>query len=337
MLSVVVPVHNEAENIVELHRRVALALRDEGLGFELLFVDDGSNDATPALIEELAERDPRVRRVSLSRNFGHQAAVSAGLDFAEGDAVVVMDGDLQDPPELIPRLLAEWREGAEVVYAVRASRDEPRLKRLAYSVFYRLLRVVSDLEMPLDSGDFSLMDRKVVDVLTHLPERLRFIRGLRTFVGFRQVGVSYDRPSRHAGRSKYGLRALFRLAVDGLVGFSGYPLRVVAYAGLLVAFAALGLMGWALWDAIGPRTAPRGWASTLVVVLVLGAFQMLSLGIMGEYVRQIFLEVKQRPTYIVSQATFGTGRAGRRLSHLPARRRIRPLDVRRASERRRTA
>ena len=336
MLSVVVPVRNEAENIVELHRRVVLALEDQAHAFELLFVDDGSNDATPALIERLSEQDPRVRRVTLSRNFGHQAAVSAGLDFAEGAAVVVMDGDLQDPPELIPRLVAEWRGGADVVYAVRASRDEPRLKRLAYSAFYRLLRLVSDFEMPLDSGDFSLMDRKVVAVLTHLPERLRFIRGLRTFVGFRQVGVAYDRPARHAGRSKYGLKALVRLAVDGLVGFSGYPLRMVAYAGLFVALAALGLMGWTLWDALGPQTAPRGWASTLVVVLVLGAFQMLSLGIMGEYVRQIFLEVKQRPTYIVSQAPVETGRPRRVLSH-PAHGRVRSGGDRHVPDRRWTA
>jgi dolichol-phosphate mannosyltransferase len=312
-ISLVVPVHNEQENLVELHRRVRAVFEGAGLDFELWFVDDGSTDATPAILEELSADDDRVRVLTLSRNFGHQAAVSAGLDHADGAAVVVLDGDLQDPPEVIPELVAAWRAGYDVVYAVRRRRAEPLPKRLAYALFYRLLRAVSELEIPLDSGDFSLLDRRVVAVLRHLPERLRFVRGLRSFVGFRQMGVPYDRPARSGGSSKYGFRALCRLAVDGLVSFSGAPLRLVAYAGLAVAVLAVGLSGWVLSDALWHQSAPRGWASTVIVVLFLGAAQMLSLGIVGAYVQRIFLEVKGRPTYIVQKR-----RGGRRLGVVAA-------------------
>jgi dolichol-phosphate mannosyltransferase len=269
-------------------------------------VNDGSRDATALLLGRLAATDPRVSAVHLSRNFGHQPAVSAGLDAARGRAVVVMDGDLQDPPEVLPAFVAAWRAGAEVVYAVRTKRKEGPVKRLGYFIFYRLLRAVSDLDIPLDAGDFCLMDRTVVDVLRHLPERARFVRGLRTFVGFRQVGLAYERDARAAGAPKYTFRKLVGLALDGLVDFSSYPLRVVTYLGLAAVVLAVALGGWAVTDAITNQSTPRGWASLLVVVLFLGAIQLVSLGLVGEYVRRIFLEVKGRPTYIVREVVRAT-------------------------------
>lgn len=212
-----------------------------------------------------------------------------------------MDGDLQDPPEVIPDFLAMWRQGHDVVYAVRQARKEGLLKRLGYSVFYRLLSAISDLEIPLDSGDFGLMDRRVVEAMKTLPEHKRFVRGLRTFVGFQQVGLTYERSAREAGKPKYTLRGLINLAVDGLVSFSSYPLRLVTYLGLGTIAVALLLALWVLTDALINHTAPQGWASTVIIVLFMGAVQLISLGIVGEYVRLIFLETKGRPTYIVAE------------------------------------
>ena len=302
-LSVVVPLYNEEENLDALHRRLAAVLGAIGGSYEVLFVDDGSRDATAAIVARLHADDPCVAIVRLSRNFGQQAAVSAGLDHATGRAVVVMDGDLQDPPEVIPQLLARWREGFDVVYAVRASRQEGALKRLGYFAFYRLFRAVSEIDVPLDSGDFCLMDRRVVDALGRLPERMRFVRGLRTFVGFRQVGVAYDRDARAAGRPKYTLGALVRLAIDGLISFSGRPLRLVTYVGGLTIAIAIVLAAWVLCDAFWNHTAPRGWASLIVVVLFMGSVQLICLGIIGEYIRLIFLESKGRPSYVVQEYT----------------------------------
>lgn len=297
-LSVVIPVHNEAEVLPELHRRIVAVLDSLGLDAEVLYVDDGSRDGTPGLLGELAGRDPRARPITLTRNFGHQAAIGAGLDRARGDAVVVMDGDLQDPPELIPAFLDAWRAGAEVVYAVRQGRKEGPAKRLAYWAFYRLWRAVSDVEIPLDSGDFGLMDRKVVEALRGMPEQVRFVRGLRAYAGFRQVGVPYDRDPRAGGRPKYTAAKLFRLAADGLISFSGRPLRLATYLGLAAAAIALALTAWVIWDAVAQKTGPRGWASTMVVVLFMGSVQLVSLGIIGEYLRLIFLESKRRPAYL---------------------------------------
>jgi len=306
VLSVVVPLYNEEDNINELHRRLELSLRSLEISYEILFIDDGSRDETPALIQALREKDRNVACVRLSRNFGHQAAVSAGIDHGRGQALIVMDGDLQDPPEVLPQFVAKWREGYEVVYAVRRYRKESLLKRGAYATFYRILSAISDLDIPLDSGDFCLMDRQVVDLLKHLPERMRFIRGLRSFVGFRQVGLAYERAARSSGRSKYTMPRLIGLALDGLVSFSSYPLRLVTQLGLATIFAAMILLVWVLRDAFIHRTAPPGWASTVVVVLFMGAVQLFSIGILGEYLRLIFLEVKQRPTYIV-RTYEGTG------------------------------
>jgi dolichol-phosphate mannosyltransferase len=300
-LSVVIPLYNEEENIRELYRRVTASLQALGLEYEIVLVNDGSRDSTPALMDELQADDARVVAVHLSRNFGHQPAVCAGLDTAAGRAVIVMDGDLQDPPEVFKLFVNMWQEGYEVVYAIRQKRKEGLFKRLGYFAFYRLLRAISDLDIPLDSGDFCLMDRKVVDALKDLPERVRFIRGLRTYVGFRQVGVCYERAAREAGKPKYTFRALMGLAIDGLISFSSYPLHLVTYLGVMAIGLAVLLTGWVVVDAITNERTPRGWASTIVVVLFMSAIQLFSLGIMGEYVRRIFLECKGRNTYIIGR------------------------------------
>lgn len=299
LISVVVPLYNEEENLEDLYRRLITSLSSTGQEYEIVLVDDGARDATPILIDRLSDRDPRIVALHLSRNFGHQPAVSAGLDHARGDIVVVIDGDLQDPPELIPSLIEKWRQGFEVVYAVRRRREEAWPKRLGYFVFYRLMNTISDMEIPLDSGDFCLMDRKVVTVLNHLPERMRFVRGLRSFVGFRQIGLEYDRPPRGAGSPKYTFRRLLGLAIDGLISFSGRPLRLATYLGMAAVGVATALLVWIFHDAFAYGKSPAGWASTAVIVLFMGSVQLLSLGIIGEYIRLIFLEVKGRPTYIV--------------------------------------
>ncbi len=301
LLSIVIPLFNEEENILALWQRLRAVLEPLDSPSELVFVDDGSQDETPGMIDGLHARDKRVVVVHLSRNFGHQSAISAGLKQARGEAVVVMDGDLQDPPELIPELLRRWHAGYDVVYAVRRSRQEGFIKRLGYRAFYRLLGQISDLSIPRDSGDFCLMDRRVVDQLNRLPERCRFVRGLRSFLGFRQVGVGYDRPARESGRPKYTLTKLTALAVDGLVSFSSSPLRLVTYMGLAAAGLALVLTVWVLNDAIYHHTGPTGWASTMIAVLFMGAVNLLSQGVTGEYIRLIFLESKQRPTYIIDE------------------------------------
>jgi len=302
-LTVVVPLYNEQENLPELHRRLTESLTDLEIDYELIFVNDGSRDASPAMLDALVARDPRLTVLHLSRNFGHQPAISAGIDAARGRGVVLMDGDLQDPPEALGQFVAAWRAGHDVVYAIRTKRKEGLFKRTGYALFYRLLHLTSDLEIPLDSGDFCLMDRKVVAALKKLPERQRFVRGLRTFVGFRQVGVAYERDARHAGQPKYTFKSLVRLAIDGLVSFSGYPLTLVTYLGLFSFLIALVLTGWVLVDAWGRHTAPRGWASTVAAVVYMGAVQLISLGIIAEYLRRIFLEVKGRPTYVIGRVS----------------------------------
>ena len=297
----VVPLFNEESNVETLHDRLVASLATLGMSYELVFVDDGSVDTTPRLLDLLAGVDPSVVVIRLSRNFGHQGAVSAGLDHARGRGVIVMDGDLQDPPEVLPLFVGRWRAGYDVVYAVRRRRKEGASKRLGYFAFYRIWNAVSDLDIPLDSGDFCLMDRKVVDALNALPERMRFVRGLRTFVGFRQSGIDYERGARASGRPKYTLRGLIGLAIDGLVSFSSYPLRLVTYLGIGTALMTVVMMAWVFLDAFTHRTAPRGWASLIVAVLFMGSSNLIGLGIVGEYLRLIFLEAKGRPSYIVDE------------------------------------
>ncbi len=301
VLSAVVPLCDEAENLPELYSRLTAVYSDLGLDYELVFVNDGSRDATPQLLDALVEADPHVVVLHLSRNFGHQAALSAGLDFARGEAVVALDGDLQDPPEVVPELLERWREGYDVVYAVRTKRKESRLKRLGYFVFYRLLRRLSDTDVPLDAGDFCLLDRRALDAMNRLPERSRFVRGLRAFVGFRQIGVRYERDARHAGQAKYTLKKLCALALDGVVSFSSFPVKLLGWLAAGSAIAAVGTLGGMLGNWLVANVEPAGWLVVLAVLFGLFAAQFACLGLLGLYLLKVFTEVKQRPPYIIGE------------------------------------
>lgn len=303
-LSVVLPVFNEQENLRPLAARLLPALRQAaGDSFEVLFVDDGSTDRTPEILNALHAGDPRFKSISLSRNFGHQAALQAGLDSAGGRAVVLMDSDLQDPPEVISQLVERWRQGYQVVYAVRRKRKEGLLRRGAYGLFYRTVRPLAEIDIPLDAGDFCLLDRLIVDTLVGLRERNRFLRGLRSWVGFKQIGVEYERQPRHAGAPKYTLRKLVELALSGYVGFSSIPLRITTILGILTAGAGFFLALWAVVTRLMGIPIPRGWASILSSVLVVGGVQLLMLGIIGEYLGRVYDEVRDRPLYIVRRKT----------------------------------
>jgi dolichol-phosphate mannosyltransferase len=297
-ISIVVPLYNEQENLPELFRRLVRSLDDARLAFELIFVNDGSRDATANLLDEIHAADARVTVIALSRNFGHQAAVSAGIDHARGRAVILMDGDLQDPPEVLPQFIDAWRQGNDVVYAVRTKRKEGLFKRICYAVFYRILHRVSDLDIPLDSGDFCLMDRKVIDALKSLPERNRFVRGLRTFVGFKQVGLAYERAARMAGQPKYTFKALVKLAMDGIINFSSAPLNLVTWTGVLLLAGALVGAGTSIAGTVLGHAIAGWWIASLTVVGCTG-LQLLGTGILGEYIRRIFVETKGRPTYVI--------------------------------------
>ncbi len=300
-ISVVLPVYNESDNLPELTRRLDAVLGALGDTYEVIFVDDGSHDGSLGILRSLHASDPRLRIVRLSRNFGHQAAISAGIDHAQGDVIVVMDADLQDPPEEIPNLLAHWRQGYQVVYAIRHQRKEGLLKRSAYGFFYRSLHQVASIEIPLDAGDFCAIDRQVADVLRSMPERNRFIRGIRSWVGFRQIGVPYDRAARYAGQPKYSLFKLIRLALDGFFSFSYLPLRLASLLGLLVSMAGFVLAVWTIYKRLVLPQFPSGFATIVVGMMFLGGIQLLALGVIGEYVGRIFDEVKQRPLYIVRE------------------------------------
>lgn len=301
-LSVVLPCFNERENLDTLYQRLAPLLeRVTGGRFEVIFVDDGSTDGCGELLDDLNQQDARFKTIHFSRNFGHQAALSAGLDASTGAGVVLMDCDLQDPPEVIEQFFDRWHAGCEVVYGVRRKRKEGILKRAAYAAFYRSMRMVAQIEVPLDAGDFCLMDRKVVDALKRLPESHRFLRGLRSWVGFRQAGVEYERQGRHAGEPKYTLGKLVRLAVSGYVGFSTVPLRIASWLGLGVAAVGFLVAVWAVATRILDIPSPRGWASTIAVVMFLGGIQLLVLGVMGEYLGRVYDEARARPSYIVGR------------------------------------
>lgn len=299
LLSIVVPVLDEANVVDELIARVATAL--EGIEWELVVVDDGSTDQTADRVRAAAARDPRVHMVRLSRRFGHQAALTAGLDHASGDVVVTMDGDLQDPPELIPELIEAWRRGADVVHAVRRRRaGEPRWRMAAIRSFYRLFSRVAGVEVVANAGDFRLLDRRAVDALAALPERNRFVRGLSVWIGYEQATVSYDRDARYAGDTKYPLGRLFELALDGIISFSRTPLRIAAVLGALASLVALIAIPVVVILKVVGNYVP-GIASITVVVLLLGGIQLLTLGIIGEYVGRSYEEAKRRPIYLVEE------------------------------------
>ncbi len=301
MLSVVSPIYNERESVDELVRRLTLAL--SGLGeYEIVLVDDGSTDGSWGSLCTLAAGDGHLRLLRLSRNFGHQIALTAGLDAARGDAVVLIDGDLQDPPEVIPQLVDRWREGFDVVYAVREQRDgESRLRLAAIDIFYRLFRRISATDIPADTGDFRLLSRRAVDSLARMPERARYLRGMTSWIGFRQTGVAYRRDARFAGSSKYPLGKLIRLAADGITSFSVAPIRLLTRLGVAMLVFCLGVLAWTLYVRFFTHNAPPGWTSLLAVILLLGGMQMLGIGIVGQYIARVFEETKQRPLYFVAE------------------------------------
>ncbi len=300
-VSVVVPVYNEASNLPPLTERLEVVL-DYFSTYEIVFVNDGSRDNSKHIILGACSRNSSIKLLSLSRNFGHQAAIGAGLSHVSGDVVIVMDGDLQDPPELIPRFIDKWREQWDVVSAVRQKRKENFLKRFCYYAFSRLLGRLTSFDMPLDSGDFSLMDRRVVEVLNQLPERNRFVRGLRSWVGFRQTIIEYERAARLSGRPKYSYAGLVRLAYDGLTSFSDAPLRLAT--GLGLAFMVLSLLGIPVVIYIGLTVGSKevpGWSSTILLILLVSGVQFCLIGILGEYIGRILRETKGRPEFLVEE------------------------------------
>ncbi|OQY88999.1 MAG: glycosyltransferase [Anaerolineae bacterium UTCFX1] len=300
--SVVAPIFNEEENLPELYRRVKETLTQLRKPWELILVDDGSSDNSSALMRALAKKDKRVRPIIFARNFGHQVAVTAGLDYSRGDAVIVIDSDLQDPPELILDMAKKWQEGYEVVFAVRAEREgESWFKLWTASAFYRLIYRITDVKIPLDAGDFRLMDRKVVNVMNSMRERHRFLRGMSAWVGFKQIGVEYKRSARIAGETKYPFRKMLRLALNAVTGFSYFPLQVATFFGFFSAGIAILAMPVVIYLRASGSQTFFGQASTLLAVLFLGGVQLISLGILGEYIGRLYDEAKGRPLYIVRE------------------------------------
>ena len=302
-LSVVIPVFNEEENITVLHSRLTAVLEDTHIDYEIIFVDDGSNDNSLNQLQNLSVEDKRVLVVELARNFGHQVSITAGLDFARGQAVAVMDADLQDPPEALPEFIAKWRKGYDVIYAIREQRKERWLKRSSYALFYRLLRRVANIDIPLDSGDFCVMDRRVVELLKSMPERSRFIRGIRSWVGLNQVGLPFERHARYAGQSKYTIRRLVLLALDGLISFSYVPLRFISFLGLSVSCLSIFLAVFYFVKKLLYGLSPPGFATLVVSIFFLAGIQLITMGVIGEYVGRIFEEAKRRPLYVLRRAT----------------------------------
>jgi len=299
--SIIAPIYNETGNIQELYRRLREVLDSTGEDWELILIDDGSTDNSANLIRQYADQDSRIRPVIFARNFGHQIAVTAGLDYSRGDAVVIIDSDLQDPPEVILDLISKWKEGYQVAYAVRAEREgESWFKLFTASLFYRLISNITDVKIPLDAGDFRLLDRQVVNVLNQMREKHRFLRGMSSWVGFRQTGVPYRRAARQVGETKYPFRKMFRLAINAVTSFSYFPLQLATYIGFIAAglsiLAIPVVIAIRLW---GTETPLLGQTTTLIAVLFLGGVQLISLGILGEYIGRLYDEAKGRPLYIV--------------------------------------
>ncbi len=301
--TIIAPVFNERESLPVLYQRVKEVMDTTGDPWELVLVDDGSQDGSTEIIREMARQDERVRPVIFARNFGHQIAVTAGLDYSRGQAVVIIDADLQDPPEVILELIQKWREGNEVVFAIRAEREgETWFKTFTASLFYRLIFRITDVKIPMDTGDFRLLDRKVVNVMNSMREKYRFLRGMSAWVGFKQVGVPYCRAARFAGTTKYPFKKMLRLAITAVTGFSYFPLQVATFIGFIAALIAIIAIPVVIIGRAVTNEAFLGQATTLIAVLFLGGVQLISLGILGEYIGRIYDEVKGRPLYIVREA-----------------------------------
>lgn len=307
-ISLVFPVYNEKEVLPQLYQRVRHLIAQLAYDVEIIMVNDGSEDSSLELMKSFHDQDSRFKIIDFSRNFGHQVAITAGIDFAEGDAVLLLDADLQDPPELVPQFLQKWEEGYQVVYAIRKSRQEHVFKRLSYRIFYRILQKISNISIPLDSGDFCLMDRVVVDTLKSMHERNRFVRGLRSWSGFRQIGLEYDREKRQGGEVKYTMPKLMKLALDGIFSFSYFPLQIAGYTGFIISIISfLGILVY-LYKKLFIGGEPQGFPTLVILVLFMGGIQLISLGVIGEYIGRIYDEVKRRPTYIVRKIWGNTER-----------------------------
>ena len=304
-LSLVVPIFNEEEVIEALHSRLMQVLNPVVDKFEVVLVNDGSRDRSPEMLDSICRADPRFKAIHFSRNFGHQAAVTAGLHAARGAVVVVIDADLQDPPELILDMLGHWSRGSDVVYAQKRRRMGINpLKKFAYFIYYMIINKLTEIEFPPDTGDFCLMDRQIVDLLNAMPERNRYIRGLRAWLGFKQTAILFDRPGRHAGVTKYPFRKMVALATDGILSLSKAPLKIAMYFGFFAsAVSFLLALVFVIEKLTGPGNLARGWASTIVIVLFLGGVQLICLGVIGEFIGRIYDEVKQRPLYVIGRST----------------------------------
>lgn len=300
-LDAVVPIYDEAEILLELNRRLQDVLSGLDFDWRVIYVDDGSRDASSQLLARFAEEHPRVSVVHLSRNFGQQAAIAAGLSMADADAVVLLDGDLQDPPEVIPDLVARWRDGYDVVYAVKRKRKEGWFKRMMFAAFYRVLGAVSSIDIPADAGNFSLMDRSVVDLINRMPERSRYVSGLRAYVGGRQIGVEFERGQRYDDEPRQSPRRLVRMGMDAVFAFSDLPLRLATLLGFLVSGVAFVVLLTVLYKRLFTGEAIIGWASTMTSILFIGGIQLLSVGVIGEYIGRIYNETKARPAWVVSR------------------------------------
>ena len=308
MISILIPCYNEEAVIPALYGRLSSAADKLNCPYEVVVVDDGSSDASWDLLTMISQRDPRWKIIRFSRNFGHQAALSAALFHAEGDCAVLIDADLQDPPEEIGRFIKKWQEGFQVVYAVRAKRKENILKRALYKIFYLLLASVANIQIPLDSGDFCLIDRKVIDILKNMPEQNMFIRGVRAWVGFRQIGIVYERSARAAGEPKYTFSKLLKLALDGIFSFSTLPLRLTSYFGFIVAIIAFLLGFLTLLQSIFTEFSAKlgiapvpGSATTVIAIFFMGGIQLICFGILGEYIGRIYEQVKGRPLWVIRE------------------------------------
>ncbi|OGK16901.1 glycosyl transferase [Candidatus Roizmanbacteria bacterium RIFCSPLOWO2_02_FULL_37_19] len=304
--SIIIPVYNEESIIQELYDRTSKVMQQLKSTYELIFVNDGSSDNSPHALVLLHNQDHNVKVINFSRNFGHQVAVNAGMRYSTGEFIAIIDADLQDPPEELPRFFKKLSDGYDVVYGIRKKRKESLLKKSAYSFFYRLLKAITFIDIPVDSGDFSVMNRKVVDAINLLPERNRFIRGLRSWIGMKQIGLEYERDRRYGGKSKYNPRKLFKLAFDGIFSFSYVPLEMIFYLGLIglatSAFGALAVVYFKFFTEA--YKAVPGFATTTLLIIFIGGLNLFSIGILGEYLRRVYDEVKQRPEYIV-ESTIG--------------------------------
>ncbi len=301
MISIVIPIYNEHETIPELHHRLSQVMGQVSEPYEIIFVNDGSQDNSLPALKQCAGKDSRVKVVDLARNFGHQVAISAGIDSAGGEAVILMDGDLQDPPELLTKLIALWRDGFDVIYTVKRSRKENVLKRFAFHSFYKVMQMFSSIPIPIEAGNFSLMDRKVIAVLQSMPERNRYIAGMRAWAGFKQTSIEYDRGARFAGKPQMTISRLMHLAFDGIFSFSNAPLRLATYVGVSIAFLAFIGMLYVIYAKLFTDKATPGWASPVFSILFMGGLILLTLGIIGEYLGRIYDEVKRRPLYVIKE------------------------------------